>query len=229
MIKTEVNRNEINGLASSYRNYIHALGDMSDEELMHQFQIGTVEAFDIIVERFSGRLMSFLSRFVRDPQVCEDLLQETFVRVYRNRYSYQPVAKLSTWIFTIAGNLARSEFRRNKRWNMLSITPKSRDDDGEYDRPLESNLSSPDDYANGVFLDAYIQDALNSIPLNFRELIVLRDVQQLSYDEIAEITGLPMGTVKSRINRGRTKLQKLLKDVYAVNRSASHGELVEEW
>ena len=192
---------------------------------MHQFQIGTVEAFDLIVDRFSGRLLNFLSRFVRDPQVCEDLLQETFVRVYRNRYSYQPVAKLSTWIFTIAGNLARSEFRRNKRWNMLSITPKSRDDDGEYDRPLESTMSSPDDHADSVFLDNYIQEALNSIPLNFRELIVFRDVQQLSYEEIAEITGLPMGTVKSRINRGRTKLQKLLKDVYAVENESPYAEV----
>ena len=203
-------------LASTYKDYVAALQTMSDEELMHQFQIGTVEAFDIIVDRFSGRLLNFLGRFVRDQQVCEDLLQETFVRIYRNRYSYQPVAKLSTWIFTIAGNLARSEFRRNKRWNMLSITPKSRDDESEYDRPLESGYVSPDMETDAAFLDAYIQDALRSIPVNFRELIVFRDVQQLSYDEIAEITGLPMGTVKSRINRGRTKLQKLLKGVYDV-------------
>ena len=207
-------------LTSSYRDYVAALQTMSDEELMHQFQIGTVEAFDIIVDRFSGRLLNFLGRFVRDQQVCEDLLQETFVRIYRNRYSYQPVAKLSTWIFTIAGNLARSEFRRNKRWNMLSITPKSRDDESEYDRPLESGSVSPDMEADGAFLDAYIQEALSSIPVNFRELIVFRDVQQLSYDEIAEITGLPMGTVKSRINRGRTKLQKLLKHVYEVDEFA---------
>ncbi len=201
-------------LSTSYKDYVAALHTMSDEELMHEFQVGTVEAFDIIVDRFSGRLLNFLGRFVRDRQVCEDLLQETFVRIYRNRYSYQPVAKLSTWIFTIAGNLARSEFRRNKRWNMLSITPKSRDDESEYDRPLESRGISPDIEANDSFLDAYIQQALSSIPVNFRELIVFRDVQQLSYDEIAEITGLPMGTVKSRINRGRTKLQKLLKNVY---------------
>lgn len=202
-------------LSTSYKDYVAALQSMSDEELMYQFQIGTVEAFDIIVDRFSGRLLNFLGRFVRDKQVCEDLLQETFVRIYRNRYSYQPVAKLSTWIFTIAGNLARSEFRRNKRWNMLSITPKSRDDESEYDRPLESTYSTPDADTDSAFLDAYIQEALSSIPLNFRELIVFRDVQQLSYDEIAEITGLPMGTVKSRINRGRTKLQKLLKNVYS--------------
>ena len=214
MTTSERNVGRGHSLTSSYSEYVTALQAMSDEELMHQFQIGTVEAFDIIVDRFSGRLLNFLGRFVRDQQVCEDLLQETFVRIYRNRYSYQPVAKLSTWIFTIAGNLARSEFRRNKRWNMLSITPKSRDDESEYDRPLESTNFSPEDNADSVFLDAYIQEALDAIPINFRELIVFRDVQQLSYDEIAEITGLPMGTVKSRINRGRTKLQKLLKDVY---------------
>ena len=208
-----------NHLLASHKQFVQALKEMSDEEVMHQFQVGTVEAFDVIIERFSGRLMNFLSSFVKDRSTCEDLMQETFVRVYRNRYSYKPVAKLATWIFTIAGNLARSEYRRNRRWNMLSLTPQSRDEDGEYDRQLESVFNLPDTYTDSNFLNTYIQDALNSIPLSFRELIVLRDVQQLSYDEIAQITGLAMGTVKSRINRGRGKLQNLLKDVYVAENS----------
>ena len=73
---------------------------------------------------------------------------------------------------------------------------------------------SPDRFAESTIQDRYIQEALNEIPPDFREVVVLRDVQQLAYDEIAEITGLPMGTVKSRINRGRTKLQALLKEIY---------------
>ena len=75
---------------------------------------------------------------------------------------------------------------------------------------------SPDKDTESSIQDFYIQDALTKIPEEFREVVVLRDVQQLSYEEIAEITGLPMGTVKSRINRGRTKLQILLKDIYFV-------------
>lgn len=73
---------------------------------------------------------------------------------------------------------------------------------------------APDRHTESTIQDHYIQEALKQIPEEFREVVVLRDVQQLSYEEIAEITGLPMGTVKSRINRGRTKLQALLKDVY---------------
>jgi len=72
----------------------------------------------------------------------------------------------------------------------------------------------PDVNANSKFQEAYIQKALESIPENYRKLVVLRDVEEFSYEEICEMTGLPMGTVKSRINRGREKLQKLLKDIY---------------
>ena len=208
-------RTEEAGPKTAYKSFVESLNAMTDEELMAQFQSGTVEAFDIIVRRFSGRLLNFLNGFIHDPEVCEDLLQETFIRVYRNRYSYQPISKLSTWVFTIAGNLARSEYRRNKRWSMVSINPKAKDGEDAYTRPLESVHVLPDDRADGILKDTYIQDALSRISVNFRELIVLRDVQQLSYEEIATITGLPMGTVKSRINRGRSKLQRMLKGVYA--------------
>ena len=96
---------------------------------------------------------------------------------------------------------------------MYSIQSVNRDNE-EYEMAIPDESFSPDKHTESTLQDKYIQEALNRIPPNFREVVVLRDVQQLSYEEIAAITGLPMGTVKSRINRGRTKLQGLLKDIY---------------
>jgi RNA polymerase sigma-70 factor, ECF subfamily len=186
---------------------------LGDEDLMEQFQMGTLEAFDILVGRYREPLTNYVFRFVGDQRECEDLLQETFLRVYRNRHSYRRIAKFSTWLYTIAGNLARSEYRKRKRRRLYSLQSVNRDDE-EYEVEIPDDTSLPDTHAESRLQDRHIQEALKQIPEEFREVVVLRDVQQLAYEEIAEITGLPMGTVKSRINRGRTKLQGLLADVY---------------
>jgi RNA polymerase sigma-70 factor (ECF subfamily) len=201
-------------MARTSQEQYETLAEMNDEDLMIQFQAGTVEAYDILVDRYQDALTSYVYRFLGDVKECEDLLQETFLRVYRNRHSYRPIAKFSTWLYTIAGNLARSEYRKRKRRQVYSLQSISRDDEEyEIDIPDESFL--PDRYAESQIQDEHIQAALLKISEEFREVVVLRDIQQLSYDEIARITGLPMGTVKSRINRGRTKLQELLREVYA--------------
>lgn len=186
---------------------------MVDEDLMELFQAGTVEAYNILVDRYSERLMHYLYGFLGDKKRCEDLLQETFLRVHRNRHSYQRIAKFSTWLYTIAGNLARSEYRKQKRRHMYSIQSVSRDNE-EYEMPLPDETFLPDKHTESALQDEYIQEALGSLPPNFREVVILRDVQQLAYNEIAQITGLPMGTVKSRINRGRSKLQGILREIY---------------
>jgi RNA polymerase sigma-70 factor (ECF subfamily) len=190
------------------------LKEMSDEDLMQQFQAGSVEAFDLLVSRYKDPLTNYLYRFLGDARESEDLLQETFMRVFRNRHSYRRIARFSTWLYTIAGNLARSEYRKRRRRKVQSIQSINRDAE-EYEIEIPDESFRPDADANGVISDEYVMEALREIPDDFREVVILRDVQQLSYEEIAEITGLPMGTVKSRINRGRTKLQALLKEVYS--------------
>ena len=190
------------------------LAEMSDEDLMSYFQAGTIEAFDLLVSRYKDPLTNYIYRFLGDMKECEDLLQETFLRVYRNRHSYRRIAKFSTWLYTIAGNLARSEYRKRKRRRLYSLQSINREEE-EFELEIPDETFLPDRHTESTIQDHYIQEALKLIPEEFREVVVLRDVQQLAYEEIAEITGLPMGTVKSRINRGRTKLQALLKDVYS--------------
>lgn len=211
-LKVKASELGLSGVNPNNRHY-EALAQMSDEDLMSQFQMGTVEAFDILVSRYKDPLTNYIYRFLGDMKECEDLLQETFLRVYRNRHSYRRIAKYSTWLYTIAGNLARSEYRKRKRRRLYSLQSVNRDDE-EYEVEIPDETFSPDKHTESTIQDFFIQEALSQIPEEFREVVVLRDVQQLAYEEIAEITGLPMGTVKSRINRGRTKLQHLLNEIY---------------
>ncbi|MEM1095051.1 MAG: sigma-70 family RNA polymerase sigma factor [Bacteroidota bacterium] len=197
----------------SHSNLMAQLTDLPDEDLIAHFQGGTVEAFNLIVDRYSNRLGSYLYNFVHDWDKAEDLLQETFIRVYRNRFAYTPIARFSTWIYTIAGNLARSEYRKVKYRKTQSLEAMGAG--GEtFDIPLPDEQFAADLGAEDSIYHDQISRALAKLTPAFQEAIVLRDIQQLTYEEIAQITGLPMGTVKSRINRARTKIQALLKPIY---------------
>lgn len=188
------------------------LETLSNEDLMEHFQAGYEQAFDILVKRFKDRLHNFLYRYTHDHQDCEDLVQETFLRVYRSRHSYERIAKFSTWMYTIALNLAKSLYKKKQRMTTVTIHKDPNDPD---DRPIDledSDILQDDSLHEKLCMDE-LEKALMDLNEDFREVVVLRDIQQLAYDEIAEITDLPMGTVKSRINRGRAKLQDLL-EVY---------------
>jgi RNA polymerase sigma-70 factor (ECF subfamily) len=188
------------------------LNDFSDEELILEFQQNnTVEAFEILVKRYKNPLTNFVFRFVGDTETSSDIVQETMVKVFRNKDSYKSIAKFSTWIYTIAGNLAKTELQRRKRRNFFSISSYGEEND-TFDIPDEQYR--PDRITDSGIKDEIIQKALMKVSDAYREMIILRDIQELSYEEIAEITGITVGTVKSRINRGRAQLQKLLKDIY---------------
>lgn len=185
--------------------------DLSDEDVMEYFQAGYEDGFNILVQRYKDRLHNFLYRYTHDHQDCEDLVQETFLRVYRSRHSYERIAKFSTWMYTIALNLAKSLYKKKKRMTTVTIHKDPADPD---DRPmnLEDNDILPDDSLHEKMCINQLEKALMVLNEDFREVVVLRDIQQLSYEEIAELTDIPMGTVKSRINRGRAQLQELLEN-----------------
>jgi len=180
----------------------------TDEDLIEQFQQGDIEAYDELVKRFRLPLFSFINRMVKNSVVAEDLLQETFIRLYLKKDSYRQIAKFSTWIFTIGSNLAKTELRKMKvrRWISLSG---SKDDD----RPLElaDKSTTPAEDAQRLDMRAHFNKEINKLPQIFREVIELRDVQELSYDDISIILKVPLGTVKSRVNRGRQRLKDKLR------------------
>lgn len=184
---------------------------ISDEDLIEKFQRGDIYAYELIVKRYKDQLLNFVYRFLGNHEEAEDVVQETFLRVYRNRHAYQRVAKFSTWIYTIAGNLARTELRRRNRRRIFSLSSMGVEDK-EYE--ISDDMLSPERHTNTVLSEEIIQKEINKLSPKFREVIILRDIQELSYEEISKIIRVPIGTVKSRVNRARLRLQSRLKHLF---------------
>ncbi|MCA9744280.1 sigma-70 family RNA polymerase sigma factor [candidate division KSB1 bacterium] len=193
----------------------------TDEELIARFQQGELHAFDLIVERYKDQLLNFVYRFLGNQEQAEDILQETFLRVYRNRHAYRRVAKFSTWIYTIAGNLARTELRKRTRRRLFSLSDMGIEDK-DYD--VSDDEFNPEAYVDTILHEEVIQEEINKLSPKFREVIILRDIQELSYEEISQILRIPIGTVKSRVNRARLRLQAQLVKVIDVNKKSKRSE-----
>ena len=187
------------------------LKDKTDEQLVQELQQGRMENYDLLVGRYQHRLYGYLMQLVRDQQLAEDLLQETFIRLYQHYNSYRPIAKFSTWIYTIATNLVRSHMRRKMRMTTVDLEPRD-----SSDRAIELPDDAPpvDVQVMGRMTVQAVREAMEKLPEEFRQVIILREIEELSYDEIVEILDLPLGTVKSRINRARGRLKELLAKDY---------------
>lgn len=183
---------------------------LTDEDLIERFQQGELAAYEEIVRRYKDQLLNFVFRFLNNQEEAEDVVQETFLRVYRNRFAYTRVAKFSTWIYTIAGNLARTELRRRKRRRFFSLSDMGLED---RDYEISDEVFNPETHVDSTLGEEIIQREISKLSPKFREVIILRDVQELSYEEISKIIRVPIGTVKSRVNRARLRLQNRLKKI----------------
>jgi len=171
--------------------------DESDERLMRRFQAGDARAFEALVRRHRTALWNFLLRHVGDRARAEDLLQETFLRAVKASGEWQERAKVTTWLFTIARNLTLDELRRavHRRAEPLE----GRDDQpGPIDRAAADD-PPPDAAAEGALLRPRLEAALAALPEEQREVFLLREQGGLGFREIAEVTGTPENTVKSRM------------------------------
>ncbi len=183
----------------------------SDEELIRYFQDEDNEAFNEIVERYKDKLVNFIYRYTGNRDDAEDFAQDAFLKLYKSKHLYKEIAKFSTWFYTIALNTVRTNLKKKSRMNTLSIN--NYDVENEKDFDLHDDSPEPDSIVGSQMEVEFIQKAINNLDKSFKEVILLRDVQNLEYDEIAKITGLPLGTVKSRINRGREKLKIVLSSI----------------
>jgi len=187
---------------------------VTDEELIARFQQGDNYAFDLLVKRYKDPLLNFVFRFLGNASEAEDVVQETFLRLFKNKHYYKEIAKFSTWIYTIAGNLAKTELRKRKRKKFFSIHQHAPED---RDFELPDTDATPEEATDAQITDQIIQTAINKFSPKFKEVIILRDIQGFSYEEISEVINVPLGTVKSRVNRARLKLQDDLKSLMPVN------------
>jgi RNA polymerase sigma-70 factor, ECF subfamily len=186
--------------------------EVSDEELINRFQEGDVYAFDLIVRRYKDQLLNFAYRFLGNLEEAEDVVQETFLRLYKNKKAYRQIAKFSTWLYTITSNLAKTELRKRKRRKLISISDMGYEDK-EYE--IEDQGANTERDVDSSINERIIQQAIQELSPRFREVIILRDVQELSYEEVGEVLKIPLGTVKSRVNRARIKLQSKLQPIMA--------------
>ena len=182
----------------------------TDEELIARFQEGDEQAYTELVNRYRDKLISFVYRFVNEFEKAEDIVQDTMLKLYTHKHYYRKIAKFSTWIYTIAGNLAKTELRKRGTRKEIRISQMGPED---RDYELPSVEPDTDEVAQSEYIEKKIQAAIQKLPLHFRTVTILRDIQELSYEEISKIVDVPLGTVKSRINRARIQLQKELIDL----------------
>ncbi|GAC1477298.1 MAG: sigma-70 family RNA polymerase sigma factor [Gemmatimonadaceae bacterium] len=192
----------------SVRERLHGLDDSA---LVSAFLAGEERAFQEIVERYQTRLLNFVYRTIGDRERGEDLVQEVFIRVYRHLGRFDRSKKFSTWIYTIASNLAKNELRNRSR-NPLVLFQSIQKNWQEEDRPVEFEdpSSRPDDLYRKRHLRSLVEEATAQLPEHHREVFVLREIEGKSYEEIAEITDCNLGTVKSRLNRARTSFASII-------------------
>ena len=190
-------------------------GDDTDEQLMLRVGEGDKGAFDEIVRRYSSKMVNLAYQITGDRELAEDIGQETFLRAYRSAARYRQISKFSTWLYTIAINLCRNELRRRK-FKVYSLEGMAERDEGDKLRiDIADEKAKPDRDMERKEIGILVRQAVDKLPEKFREPLVLRDIQELAYEEISEILGLPEGTVKSRINRGRLRVKEILKPFFA--------------
>ena len=181
-------------------------------DLITRTRAGEGEAFHLIFERYSRPIISFIYDMVGDAEAAEELMQETFVRAYKNLGSLRMDAKLSTWLFGIAKNVARESLRGRQK----SATRKVELDD-EMVRELRDTELPPDDFLINKELNQVIQDALARLDEDKRLVFSLKIFQQQSYEEIASITGFSIPKLKTDLHRARAEMRQLIRPYLEVS------------
>ena len=176
-----------------------------DSDLVVRAIAGREDGFEELVRRYQRPIVAYVYRMVGDYDAALDLTQEVFIKVYGSLTRYRSEYKFSTWIYRIAHNAAIDHLRRNNtRLEDLELESESGD---TYEKPLASSALTPEQLSERAERRAEIEEIVEHLPASYRELIMLRHALDFSYDEIAEVTGLPLGTVKNRIFRAREAMR----------------------
>lgn len=177
-----------------------------------QVKKGDQNAFAEIVELFKDKVYQLCYRMVGNAHDAEDIAQEAFIRAYININSYDTNRKFSTWLYRIATNLSIDRLRKRKPDYFLDAEIEGTEGLTMYSQ-LPSDELQPDEMVESLEFQEWIQQEINQLPVMYRSVIVLKYIEELSLKEIGEILDLPIGTVKTRIHRGREALRKRLRNV----------------
>lgn len=184
-----------------------------DSELVERFKSGDRRAFDELVRRYQHRVFTLAMRWMGDEQVASEVAQDVFIALFRSLKNFRGDAQLSTWIYRVVVNHCknRRQYRRRRHMNKHEALEGERrgDDDGPK-RQFAADGPMPDASVHQSDAERLIREALDQLDEDQRAIIVLRDIEDLSYEEISELLELPRGTVKSRLHRARAQLARVL-------------------
>lgn len=188
---------------------LDSIRQISDAELVSTAISGREASFEELVRRYQRPIVGYVYRMLGDYEASLDVGQEVFIKVYNSLSRYSCDYKFSTWLYRIAHNAAIDHLRRNTI-NAQSIETENAD--GAYQLQIECPKPTPEQERERSEWRTEIEIVVRQLPTAYRELIMLRHSRDLSYDEIAEITGLPLGTVKNRLFRAREMMRGLLEE-----------------
>ena len=178
----------------------------TDGELIEKSIVGREDSFEELVRRYQRPITNYVFRMLGNYDAALDVTQEVFIKVYNSMARYSAEYKFSTWLYKIAHNASIDYLRRNHN-NVQSLEAES--EDGTYQVQYESKHLSPEQERERSEWREEIATVVKRLPSGYRELILLRHTQDLSYDEIAEVTNLPLGTVKNRLCRAREMMREI--------------------
>ena len=185
-----------------------SLSATADSDLVVRAIAGREDGFEELVRRYQRPIVAYVYRMVGDYDAALDLTQEVFIKVYNSLARYRAEFKFSTWIYRIAHNSAIDHLRRHNP--RLEDLERGDGEGGSYEKPFASGAPTPEQLSERSERRAEIEEVVATLPPAYRELITLRHALDFSYDEIAEVTGLPLGTVKNRIFRAREAMREEL-------------------
>lgn len=188
----------------------------ANDLFIERLKEGDAKAFDTLVNRYAPDVYNLLLRITEDSEEASDLTQETFLRALKSIRKFRGDAELKTWLFRIAINQSKNRFRwwkRRKREKTVSLDAPIGESETPMSETVETHFANPEETTLQNEREKFLFEALKELPDIFREAVILCDIEGLTYDEIATVLEISMGTVKSRIARGREELRKKLKDI----------------
>ncbi|SFU52774.1 RNA polymerase, sigma-24 subunit, RpoE [Nitrosomonas eutropha] len=191
-----------------------------DQQLVERVQQGDKRAFDLLVIKYQRRLARLLSRFVRDPAEVEDITQETFIKAYRALASFRGDSAFYTWLYRIGVNTAKNFLVSQGRKQPVTITGFDAEDAENFEGADQlREVNTPESELMGKQVAQTVNQALEALPEELRTAITLREIEGLSYEEIADIMNCPIGTVRSRIFRAREAVADKLRPLLGTDKS----------
>ena len=177
--------------------------------MVRQILAGAGADFELLVRRHQSAIFNFLLRMLHDAEEAMDLTQEVFLKVFCSLERFDPRFRFTTWMYRIASNAAIDQMRRRRAGTLVSLDAPLGDDPGSF-REVAGQEPSPEQFLEARETRGHLEEALRELPPEYRQVLLLRHQGERPYDEIAKITGLPLGTVKNRIFRAREMLKRAI-------------------